>query len=68
VAPRPAFEELDRLLKLGNGNLRKTTGVRLIRHIFDAITRETLPVSDPNPAERAIAIEDEDRTLSVGGH
>jgi hypothetical protein len=46
-----AFEELDSFLKLGNGNVRETARVCLIRYIFDAVAGEILPISHPNPAE-----------------
>jgi hypothetical protein len=65
---RVAIEELDGLLKLRNGNVRKTARAGLIRHVLDFVPRERSPVTDPNPAERAIAVEHENGSLDVVRH
>src|ERR1700686_1721636 len=53
-----AFEELNSLPELGDGNVRKAARSGLIRRILDAIRLagihcEVLPVTDPYAAERA---------------
>jgi hypothetical protein len=63
-----AIEELDGLLKLRDRNVRKTARARLIWNVFDFVPRERSPVTDPDPAERAIAVEDENGSLEVDRH
>ena len=62
------FNELHPSLKRDRGDLRVSIPDHLRRRVFDAIARQALPVADPDAAERAIAIEDEDGALRNGGH
>ena len=48
---RTALEELDGLLKLGNGDTRKPAGIGLVRDILDLVACEFLPIPDPDAAE-----------------
>jgi hypothetical protein len=59
------FDEMDGRLELATGKLGELGGDGLLleRDVVDAFARGLLPARDPAPAERAIAVKDEQRLV-----
>lgn len=55
--------ELDRAPEFLDGNLREPRTDFLVGRIVQAIAGKAFPPPDPEPAERAVAVEDEERPL-----
>ena len=57
------FEILHRLLEIGVWRIGEAASGGLPWGVFDAISGERIPVTDPHPAKGAIAIENEERAV-----
>jgi hypothetical protein len=64
----PTIEELHGLPEILQENFRKTFGGRLVRDVFDAFACQRLPVANPETAEGAVAVEDQDGASGGGRH
>jgi hypothetical protein len=59
------LNELRRALEMASRNVPEPLGGPLVRFILDEVSRDALPAPYPPPAERAVAVEDEQRSIDA---